>query len=193
MIDSPNSHNANQSADGGAIRIDAQYVIYRLEEAGRNLLSLPNTGPTTGLRMMRHDIVQSAVEAYGWTRVDARLRPRSPARRASPGWMKPWTGSRPFPATATCSGASSAAGRWSAPSPSVTCSLGGVWRSCWGPTTRRCSAGTRRLSTFSSPTFGLTGQQPSSGRPQLTSAARSPSQRRYRVCPVPSPLPGTGR
>lgn len=57
---------------------DAEYVCYRLEEAGRTLLALPNTGPNTQLRTTRHDVVQSAVEAYGWARVDARLRPATP-------------------------------------------------------------------------------------------------------------------
>lgn len=57
---------------------DAQYVLYRLEEAGRTLLALPNTGPSTQLRTTRHDVVQSAVEAYGWGKVDARLRPTTP-------------------------------------------------------------------------------------------------------------------
>ncbi len=60
-------------------RIDSEYVIYRLEEAGRTLLALPNTGPSTGLRTTRHDVVQSAVDAYGWARVDARLRPATPS------------------------------------------------------------------------------------------------------------------
>ena len=57
---------------------DAEYVRYRLEEAGRTLLALPNKGPSTQLRTTRHDVVQSAVEVYGWTRVDARLRPAMP-------------------------------------------------------------------------------------------------------------------
>lgn len=61
--------------------IDAEYVIYRLEEAGRFLLSLPNTGPSTQMRTSRHDVVQSAIEAYGWTKVDARLRPAMPNSR----------------------------------------------------------------------------------------------------------------
>ena len=47
--------------------LDAEFVLYRLEEAGRTLLALPNTGPTTHLRTTRHDVVQSAVEAYGWS------------------------------------------------------------------------------------------------------------------------------
>jgi len=60
-------------------RPDAEYVLYRLEEAGRTLLALPNTGPTTHLRVTRHDIVQTAIEAYGWAKMDARLRPPIPS------------------------------------------------------------------------------------------------------------------
>jgi hypothetical protein len=59
--------------------VDAQYVIYRLEEAGRTLLSLPNSGYSTRLRTSRHDVVQSAAEAYGWDKMDARLRPAAPS------------------------------------------------------------------------------------------------------------------
>jgi hypothetical protein len=59
--------------------VDAEYVLYRLEEAGRTLLALPHTGHSTQLRVSRHDVVQSAVEAYGWSQVDARLRPAVPS------------------------------------------------------------------------------------------------------------------
>jgi hypothetical protein len=58
---------------------DAEYVLYRLEEAGRALLALPHTGPSTRLRTSRHDIVQTAIEAYGWQNVDRRLRPAMPS------------------------------------------------------------------------------------------------------------------
>lgn len=67
-----------QATPGSNLPADAEYVCYRLEEAGRTLLALPNTGPNTQLRTTRHDVVQSAVEAYGWARVDARLRPATP-------------------------------------------------------------------------------------------------------------------
>ena len=59
--------------------IDAAYVIYRLEEAGRALLALPNSGPSTRLRTSRFDVVQTAIEAYGWSHMDARLRPPPPS------------------------------------------------------------------------------------------------------------------
>ncbi len=43
---------------------DAETVIYRLEEAGHTLLSLPQSGPTTKLRQTRHDFVRDALEAF---------------------------------------------------------------------------------------------------------------------------------
>lgn len=64
---------------GDLVRVDAEYVIYRLEEAGRTLLALPHSGYSTRLRTSRHDIVQSAADAYGWPTVDARLRPAVPS------------------------------------------------------------------------------------------------------------------
>ncbi len=59
--------------------IDAAWVIAQLEEAGSVLLALPNTGPTTKLRTMRHDVVHSAIEAYGWAEAGGRLRPPMPS------------------------------------------------------------------------------------------------------------------
>ncbi|MDE8347218.1 MAG: DUF6362 family protein [Acidocella sp.] len=38
----------------------------RLEEAGSTLLALPNTGYSPHLRMMRYEVVHSALDAYGW-------------------------------------------------------------------------------------------------------------------------------
>ena len=46
-------------------KIDAETVVARLEEAGQTLLSLPRSGPTTGLRQTRHQFVAEALEAYG--------------------------------------------------------------------------------------------------------------------------------
>src|SRR5580704_16271736 len=57
--------------------IDADFVIYRLEEAGATLLALPGTGWTTRLRMSSLEIVRTALEAYGWT--EARIRPVVPS------------------------------------------------------------------------------------------------------------------
>src|SRR3954470_10802223 len=57
--------------------IDADYVIYRLEEAGATLLALPGTGWSTRLRSSSLEIVRTALEAYGWTK--ARIRPLVPS------------------------------------------------------------------------------------------------------------------
>jgi hypothetical protein len=57
--------------------VDADYVIYRLEEAGATLLALPGTGWTTRLRTSSLEIVRTALEAYGWEA--ARIRPAVPS------------------------------------------------------------------------------------------------------------------
>jgi Domain of unknown function (DUF6362) len=56
--------------------IDADYVVYRLEEAGATLLALPGTGWSTRLRGSSFEIVRTALEAYGWE--SARIRPAVP-------------------------------------------------------------------------------------------------------------------
>jgi hypothetical protein len=61
--------------EGG--EIDADFVIYRLEEAGATLLALPGTGWSTRLRTSSLDIVRTALESYGWT--EARIRPPVPS------------------------------------------------------------------------------------------------------------------
>jgi hypothetical protein len=50
----------------GALPYDAELVIYRLEEAGSTLLALPMTGWSTRLRTSKLDVVQAALESYGW-------------------------------------------------------------------------------------------------------------------------------
>jgi hypothetical protein len=57
--------------------IDADYVIYRLEEAGATLLALPGTGWSTRLKTSSLDIVRSALDAYGWS--EAPIRPAIPS------------------------------------------------------------------------------------------------------------------
>jgi len=59
--------------------IDSTFVVARLETAGTILLTMPNTGPSTRLRMSRHDVVHSAIEAYGWQSPQTRLRPPAPS------------------------------------------------------------------------------------------------------------------
>jgi hypothetical protein len=57
--------------------VDADYVTFRLEEAGATLLALPGTGWSTRLRSSSIDIVRTALEAYGWEA--ARIRPAVPS------------------------------------------------------------------------------------------------------------------
>ena len=59
------------------LQFDAELVIYRLEEAGTTLLSIPNTGWSTKLRTSSLEIVHSAIEAYGWG--EKLLRPPVPS------------------------------------------------------------------------------------------------------------------
>jgi hypothetical protein len=58
--------------------IDAETIIYRLEEAGHTLLALPDTGYSTRMRTTQIDVVRDAVEAYGWNTGNGRLRPAMP-------------------------------------------------------------------------------------------------------------------
>jgi hypothetical protein len=82
-------NRANPSDEQSA---DAETVIYRLEEAGSSLLSLPNAGWTTRLRSSSIEIVRTAVEAYGWS--DQRIRPPVPSAEKitrmdeSMGWLQ---------------------------------------------------------------------------------------------------------
>jgi hypothetical protein len=57
--------------------IDADYVVYRLEEAGATLLALPSTGYSTRLRTSSMDILRTALDAYGWT--ETQIRPPVPS------------------------------------------------------------------------------------------------------------------
>src|SRR5579871_5629327 len=57
--------------------IDADFVVYRLEEAGATLLALPGTGWSTRLRMSSLEIVRTALESYGWT--TTQIRPSVPS------------------------------------------------------------------------------------------------------------------
>ena len=44
----------------------ADYVIYRLEDAGATLLALPGASYSTRMRKSPLEIVRTAIEAYGW-------------------------------------------------------------------------------------------------------------------------------
>jgi hypothetical protein len=56
---------------------DADYVVFRLEEAGATLLALPGTGWSTRIRSSSIEIVRTALEAYGWEA--AQIRPAVPS------------------------------------------------------------------------------------------------------------------
>ncbi|CAH2602602.1 conserved protein of unknown function [Rhodovastum atsumiense] len=55
--------------------LDAEYVVHRLEHAGRTLLALPDTGPRLGYRLRAFEIIRPMVEAWG---ADRRMRPPLP-------------------------------------------------------------------------------------------------------------------
>ena len=83
MASGTTSRGGDESRAGASMRLDAEYVIYRLEEAGMTLLTLPGSGYSTGLRTSQLDIVRTAAEAYGWDQ--GRARPggrRRSSRRA---------------------------------------------------------------------------------------------------------------
>jgi hypothetical protein len=57
--------------------VDAPFVVYRLEEAGTTLLSLPGTGYSPRLRLSHLDVVNTALEVYGGGK--GRIRPPVPS------------------------------------------------------------------------------------------------------------------
>ena len=57
--------------------IDADFVVYRLEEAGATVLALPGSGWTTRMRTSSIEIVRTALDNYGWN--TARIRPPAPS------------------------------------------------------------------------------------------------------------------
>ena len=66
---------ARRVARGAAL--DAESAIARLEEAGRAILSLPQSGYSTRLRIGAIQPIRSALESYGWD-ASPRLRPPMP-------------------------------------------------------------------------------------------------------------------
>lgn len=58
----------------------AEEVVERLEEAGATMLAMPSRGYKTGLRMSRFDVVNVAIESYGWEKT--RIRPATPSAGA---------------------------------------------------------------------------------------------------------------
>jgi Domain of unknown function (DUF6362) len=59
---------------------DAELVIYRLEEAGRTLLALPHTGPSTRLKTSTLEIVRTVQEQFGQEETRVRVPVPSAAR-----------------------------------------------------------------------------------------------------------------
>lgn len=68
----PRPGQASPPGSAGDQTMDAELVIYRLEEAGATLLALPASGFSPKLRLSSLDVVRTALESYGWT--DKRLR-----------------------------------------------------------------------------------------------------------------------
>ena len=67
---------------GDRIVYDARLVVTRLEQAGRTLLALPNSGFSTGVRLNAATLFQHMVEADGVEAVPNRMRaPVPPASR----------------------------------------------------------------------------------------------------------------
>jgi Domain of unknown function (DUF6362) len=66
-----------QPATTSGYDIDADFVVYRLEEAGATLLALPHSGYSTRLRTSSLEIVQTALDAFDWS--EARIRPAVPS------------------------------------------------------------------------------------------------------------------
>lgn len=59
-----------------ALELETEAIVQRLEEAGRTLLALPNTGPSTRLVQSGLEWVRDAPEAYSRDR--AQIRPAVP-------------------------------------------------------------------------------------------------------------------
>jgi hypothetical protein len=53
--------------------VDAEYVIWRLEEAGMAAIAMPLTGFGTGIKTSSIAFIREAMEGYGWNQAEARL------------------------------------------------------------------------------------------------------------------------
>ncbi len=71
------SRRPRTTTETSDVPVDADYLIYRLEEAGATLLALPGTGWSTRLRSSSIEIVRAALEAYGWEATQ--IRPAVPS------------------------------------------------------------------------------------------------------------------
>lgn len=77
LTSAPAITRAVRPATTNGYAIDADFVVYRLEEAGATLLALPGSGYSTRLRTSSLDIVRTALESYGWS--EAAIRPAVPS------------------------------------------------------------------------------------------------------------------
>ena len=117
-------------------------MIHRLEEAGATLLALPGTGWSTRLRSSSLEIVRTAVESYGWTANSIRPPIPSAARITRMDEAMGWITLIPVDRYVL----RRIVGARSLVHPVTERHLypGAGWPPRSGPTTRRCSAGTRR-------------------------------------------------
>ena len=67
-------------AENGAFVPTKEYIVVRLEEAGRAAIAMPHTGYSPRLRISNLEVVHSAMEAYGWA--EKRFRPPVPTPEA---------------------------------------------------------------------------------------------------------------
>lgn len=79
LKENPSMSPVNMGRLSIAQQFDAEFVIYRLEEAGKTLLALPKDGYPAGWRSFWPEMVYGAEVAYG---LDD-LRPRGPAPSAT--------------------------------------------------------------------------------------------------------------
>jgi hypothetical protein len=77
QIDALHAARLAAAATPDGAPFDAELVIYRLEEAGTTLLSIPDRGYSTKLRSSSLEIVRNALEAYGWA--EKTIRPPVPS------------------------------------------------------------------------------------------------------------------
>lgn len=77
LLEADAARRVGRKSDGDKAIIDADMVIYRLEEAGQTLLAMPASGWQTGMRCSRLDVVRSITESAAPD--TARLRPPVPS------------------------------------------------------------------------------------------------------------------
>jgi hypothetical protein len=131
--------------DNSDCQVDADYVVYRLEEAGATLLALPGTGWTTRLRSSSIEIVRTALEAYGWEAT--RIHPAVPAADKidrmdeAMAWIALIPRDRYVLRRVV-----GARSLWFIRSLTAIFTRGGAWELPWAPITKACNGGMHRAS-----------------------------------------------